>query len=92
MIFTNEELAQIQEYASMFLYYNEIAVLLNKEVNEFETTLKDKHSPAYTAYQKGKAQSKVEVRKNILKLAKNGNVLAEQLVNKYIIDQEIKEI
>lgn len=84
----NEVLAQIEEYADYFLTFKEIAVLVGVDVEVFQDT----DSEEYTAYYKGKTLAKLEIRKNIIKMARHGSPQAEQLADKYITNQELEEL
>lgn len=84
----NDDILQkIEEYAGYFLTFKEIASLTGIEADVFNDT----ESEEYKAYFKGKTISKLEIRKNIVKLAKHGSPQAEQLTDKYISDQELSE-
>jgi hypothetical protein len=92
MTFSDGELKLIEEYAALFLSYEEIAILINKEFGHFLSTVKSKTSPAYKAYMKGKLRTKIELRTKIVKMAMHGSPQAELMVNQYISDQEISEL
>lgn len=83
----DELLLKIEEYAGYFLTFKEIASLTGIEADVFN----DAESSEYKAYFKGKTLAKLEIRKNIVKLAKHGSPQAEQLTDKYISDQELSE-
>ena len=84
----NEHLKLIEEYAGYFLSFHEIASItdINRDV------FYDKESEEYKAYYRGKTLAKLEIRKNIIKLAKHGSPQAEQLADKYINDQQLSEL
>jgi hypothetical protein len=83
----NDILLKIEEYAGYFLSFKEIASLVDIDADIFTDTDSDE----YKAYFKGKTLAKLEIRKNIVKLAKHGSPQAEQLADKYISDQELSE-
>lgn len=83
----DELLLKIEEYAGYFLTFKEIASLTGIEAEVFN----DEESNEYRAYFKGKTLAKLEIRKNIVKLAKHGSPQAEQLADKFISDQELSE-
>jgi IS30 family transposase len=91
MNLTQEELLQIEEQAGLFLNIEEIALLLNKNKKELKAEIKKENTPANIAYNKGKTITKMELRKNIIKMAKHGSPNAEAMVNKYIKTQEIED-
>ena len=91
MTISDNDLKEIEELAGLFLLPDEIAVLLGKDIADFCSTLKNKRSPAYLAYFKGKTSSKTAIRRNIIKMAKNGSPGAEEMVNKYCEEQDLFE-
>lgn len=91
MELTSEELKLIEEYAGLFLSYEEIAALLDKELDQFITAIQNKKSEAYRAYLKGKTISKMLIRKKTIKMASNGSPQAEIMANQYMSDQELSE-
>ncbi len=48
-------------------------------------------SDIYTAYHRGRLQTKYELRKTVIKLAKAGSPAAEPLADKYMKEQNIQE-
>ena len=92
MKLSEEELIKIEEYSALFLNYEEIAVLLEKEIESFKDEIQNTRSKAYYAYLKGKTKTKKQMREKIITMAIKGSPNAEIMVNKFIIDQEISEI
>lgn len=91
MKLTEKQLLQIEEYASSFMTWTEIAILMGLNTNELKEELGDKKSPAYLSYQKGKLQSKHEINMKLTKLAKLGSPQAEILIRDEIKSQKIAE-
>ena len=95
MELTGEQLNSIEEMASAFMPPFEIAILINVAPSErdffCEMCKSHKLSDAYNAYQRGKLQTKYELRKTVVKLAKAGSPAAEPLADKYILEQTAKE-
>lgn len=91
MILTDVELSKIEEYAGLFLSYEEIAILLDKDCETFGAAVKSKKSTVYKAYMKGKTMTKLEIRRKVVKMAMHGSPNAEEMVNQYITDQEVTE-
>ena len=58
MKLSEEELIKIEEYSALFLNYEEIAVLLEKEIESFKDEIQNTRSKAYYAYLKGKTKTK----------------------------------
>lgn len=90
---SEEQLEQIREMGSLFLSPREIACLLGfegKELTEFmDAIIYDTGHPAYKAWKLGCTQSKYEIRKKVITLAKMGSPQAEMLAEKYIEELEI---
>jgi len=91
MTFSYDELKFIEEYAGLFLTFEEIAILIEKDFSKFSAAVKSKSNPAYKAYMKGKIKTKLDIRKKIVKMAMHDSPQAEMLVNQYISDQEVAE-
>lgn len=67
----------------------EIAILLNQDVQKFVyQATKKPDSDIAKAYQKGRLNTKLELRKKVIMLAKAGSPQAEMLADKYLIDTE----
>ncbi len=91
MNLSDDQLEKINEYAGLFLSPKEIACLLDLPLVDFCETLLDLSHPGAIAYLKGKTQSKYEIRKKVVGLAKMGSPQAESLTEKYIEDQSLME-
>ncbi len=91
MKLSDDQLEKIQEYAGLFLSPREIACLLNLPFADFTECLFDGNHPVSMAYLKGKTQSKYEIRKKVIDLAKKGSPQAESLADKYIEQQSLWE-
>lgn len=81
----------IEEYAGLFLTCEEIAALIDIEISEFTSEIYAKKGAVYRAYLRGKTFSKMEIRKNVVKMAKYGSPQAEAQAEKFIIEQELSE-
>ena len=67
----------------------EIAILLKQDVAKFVyQATKKTDSEIYIAYQRGRLNTKLELRKKVIMLAKAGSPQAEMLADKYLIDTE----
>ncbi len=95
MELTKEQLAEIEEMAAAFMPPSEIAILMHisSENRELfcEMCKSYKSSEVFTAYQRGKLKTKLELRKTVIKLAKAGSPAAEPLADKYLLEQLAKE-
>lgn len=91
MNITPEKLDLIEEYASCFMTWKQIAVLLDFRQNEFREMISDQSSDVYLRYTKGKTKSIFEINKGLVRLAKLGSPQAESLIKTDIIRQEDAE-
>jgi hypothetical protein len=91
MELSQEQLAKIEEYASYFLAWQQIAVLLDIPEREFKTEMENCNSLVYRSYLKGKTSSQLEINKNLVRLAKLGSPQAELLIKDDINKQQLAE-
>lgn len=84
---STDQLAQVREYAGLFLSYEEIALLIDVNYDEFVRAVRNRKSDVYRAYLLGRTESKVDIRRNVINLAKKGSPQAEELAEKYMMDQ-----
>lgn len=92
MEFNDEQLAKITEYAGLFLTCDDIATLLEVDPADFRQALRDEKHPAAKAYRMGQVQSKLALRRPVIKMAGHGSPQAELLADKYISEQHLSEI
>lgn len=91
MTFTEKELEQIEQMASLYLSVTDIATVLDKRPEELRREIRTKDSPAACAYQKGKTMRKVQLRKQEIQLAQVGSPLALENARLALIDMEDDE-
>jgi uncharacterized protein (DUF2235 family) len=92
MKLTSQQLQQVEELASYFFSPEEVAIVLDVNSDELEIELFDQHSAVYKAYQRGKLKSKLELRKSILTLSKQGSGPAQTLAMRILDDLEASEL
>lgn len=92
MQFRDEELKLIEEYAGLFLTWQDIAILLKRKFPEFKAALDDKNSDLFQAYSRGQVTSKLNLRRPVIKMAEHGSPQAEILAQKFIEDQLMAEL
>ena len=90
----NEEMIiKIEEYAAALLKPSEIAILLNIPASErkiFSVRCRTHQgSLEYEAFHRGRLTTKLELRQNIIKLAKAGSPAAEPLAEKFLQEQNM---
>jgi hypothetical protein len=91
MQYSPEQMEKIKELASQLMRPEHIALLIGVDQEEFKRNIKHQSSPAYIAYETGKAETILELRKQELKLAKLGSPLAVEMVHRFMVDQEQNE-
>lgn len=91
MTYSDKELQQIEQMASLYLSISDIAIVLGVNPENLRRDIKIKGSPAEKAYTKGKVSSKVALRKQEMMLAKVGSPLALDNVRRALMDMEDDE-
>ena len=93
MNLTNEQILMVEEFSAALMSAKEIALMLGlnpEERKEFEEVCKNhESSDIFTAFHKGRLQTKYELRKTVIKLAKHGSPAAEPIADKYLREQLI---
>ncbi len=90
-IIFDEIILKVEEYASLFMTIDEIAILLNMDPDSLRREIRFGKSPIAIAYLKGKLETIVEIRKQTVLFAKKGSPSAEQLIANYIANQKQNE-
>jgi hypothetical protein len=79
------DLTQITEMAASLMQPREIALLLDMSIQVFEYEVKQRpEGEIGRAFHKGRLQTKLELRKKIITMAKAGSPQAEVLADKYL--------
>lgn len=95
MTLPEDVLEQIKEMFAALMPPAEIAILLNIPADQrdyfCEICKNHRNSPIYTAYHQGRLQTKLSLRKTVIKLAVAGSPAAEPLADKYMKEQRINE-
>lgn len=92
MELTIDELTRIKELAGNFLNIEEIALIIEKDPDEFFKEVMKRKTKAWYAYRSGIAESKNQIREREVKMAQHGSPQAVVLVDKYISEQNIFEL
>lgn len=92
MIYTDNELQQIENLATLYIKPTEIAVLLGVPEADFKRDIATPEHPARRAYIKGKLGQKLEVHKQMAELARVGSPLALEQSRKALLDMEDDEM
>lgn len=88
MNLSSEQLTKIQELAGLFFRVDEIAVSIDVDMDELEEEIANKRSAAFRAYLKGKTDTKLAIRTNVIRMARNGSPQAEDLAERYIQEHD----
>lgn len=91
MYLTDEQLMQIESYASDLMTWREIAILLDIPGDELREDFMTENSPASRAYNKGKTITILALRSSVVQNAKRGSPQSEVLVLDLINNQKINE-
>lgn len=76
---TSEELAEVERLAALYFTPREIALMLQVKFPEILIQFDNEHGEFYDAFQSGRLQSEVDLRKGILQLAKAGSSPAQTM-------------
>ncbi len=90
-IYSEETLQRVKEYSALFLNPVQICRLLDLKLTEFKADIRKPEHPLRVAYEKGKFETVLELRKQEIDLAKLGSPMAIELVNSFIIEQKQSE-
>lgn len=88
MQYSLEQLEMIKKYASELMRPDHISLLMGIDQDEFKRKIRHRGGEAYIAYETGRAETILELRRQELKLAKLGSPLAVEMVHKFLIDQD----
>ena len=80
MEFTEKELQTIEELASLFFSLKDIAIVLEKNPEEFISIINLEEGIAYSMYKKGWIASEIEIRKSLMESATNGSSPAQEMM------------
>ncbi|MBD5172291.1 MAG: hypothetical protein HDT02_03605 [Bacteroidales bacterium] len=91
MKFSEQQLNLIEELAAVFLPVSDIASILDVEPFILKAEIRNADSDASRAYRRGKAQSKVAIRTQEMKLAQIGSPLGIESVARHLTEMELDE-
>lgn len=90
---TYDQLTQLEELAAALLTPAEIAILLDIPVCDRKAfgvrCRTHEGTPEYEAFHRGRLTTKLELRRNIIKLAKAGSPAAEPLAERFLQEQNL---
>ena len=91
MNYSQEELTQIEKFASIYLRISDIAVILDIPAEILRADIADRSTDVSMAYRRGKAASKVKLHSQEMMLAMVGSPLAIENAHRNLLDMEDDE-
>ena len=91
MTYSEEELQQIEQYASIYLKISDMAVILGVPAEQLRSDIADHNTEVRLRYRRGKAASKVKLLHQEMMLAQVGSPLALENARLALIDMEDDE-
>ena len=91
MTYTEEQLTQIEKFASIYLKISDMAIILDLPAEQLREDIARKDSAVSRRYHKGKASSKVKLLHQEMLLAQVGSPLAIENTHKNLLDMEDDE-
>ena len=73
-----ERLEQIESLSELQFNSEEISIIVGMKFPEMVALLNSQEGPVYEAFERGRLKAEAEVRKSILKLAKQGSTPAQK--------------
>ena len=93
MKLSDEQKKELQELAELpGITSQEIATIMQLNVDEFDTELLNTESDIYKAFNTGKLKAKATFSKKVMQLSNQGSGPAQTLVAKLMKDAEIKNM
>ena len=91
MNYSEEELQQIEQYASIYLKISDMAVILGVPAEQLRSDIADHNTEVSLRYRRGKAASKVKLLHQEMMLAQVGSPLAIENTHRNLLDMEDDE-
>lgn len=91
MKFTQEQLEQINKWASIYLPISDMALMLDVPAEMLRDEIRNKHTEVSLAYYRGKAASRVKLHQQEMLLAQVGSPLAIEKAHRNLLDMEDDE-
>lgn len=89
--YSENDLQQIEKYASIYLKISDIAVILDIPADVLRSDIADRSTDVSKAYRRGKAASKVKLHSQEMMLAQIGSPLAIENAHRNLLDMEDDE-
>ena len=91
MTYSEDELQQVENFASIYLKISDMAVILGVPAEQLRSDIADHSSEVSLRYRRGKAASKVKLRHQEMMLAQVGSPLAIENTHRNLLDMEDDE-
>ena len=91
MTYSESELQQIEQFASIYLKISDMAVILGVPAEILREDIADKSTAVSQHYRRGKAASKVKLLAQDMQLAQVGSPLAIENTHRNLLDMEDDE-
>ena len=91
MTFTQEQLEQINKWASIYLPISDMALMLDVPAEMLRDEIRNKNTEVSQAYHRGKAASRVKLHQQEMLLAQVGSPLAIENAHRNLLDMEDDE-
>lgn len=91
MVYTEEQLKQVEQFASIYLKISDMAVILDVSPTLLHEDIADRNSEVSKRYHRGKAASRVKLLHQEMQLAYVGSPLALENTRNNLLDMEDDE-
>ena len=91
MTYSEEELQQVEQFASIYLKISDMAVILGVPAEQLRSDIADHNNEVSLRYRRGKAASKVKLLHQEMMLAPVGSPLAIENTHRNLLDMEDDE-
>ena len=91
MTYSETELQQVEQYASIYLKISDMAVILGVPAESLRSDIADHNTEVSLRYRRGKAASKVKLLHQEMMLAQVGSPLAIENTHRNLLDMEDDE-
>ena len=91
MVYTEEQLKQVEQFASIYLKISDMAVILDVSPTLLRGDIADRNSEVSKRYHRGKAASRVKLLHQEMQLAYVGSPLALENTRNNLLDMEDDE-
>ena len=91
MTYSEDDLQQVENFASIYLKISDMAVILGVPAEQLRSDIADQSSEVSLRYRRGKAASKVKLLHQEMMLAQVGSPLAIENTHRNLLDMEDDE-